>query len=108
MWHAAWRGLRADCAADKVLAPRRRLRPDAPHRTQRRPCCEPQARKTLDLALPPRSRAALCALIRPLDDESGQQPYAGPCCGYLTLDARGKHETCQIICHCATDSCIRA
>ncbi|MEV7548708.1 CPCC family cysteine-rich protein [Amycolatopsis sp. NPDC089917] len=27
---------------------------------------------------------------------AGSGPYACPCCGYLTLDARGEHETCQI------------
>jgi hypothetical protein len=27
---------------------------------------------------------------------AGSSPYACPCCGYLTLDARGEHETCQV------------
>jgi hypothetical protein len=45
------------------------------------PCCEPLARETLDLALralPPRSRAALRALIHPLDDEIRRKTLPDP------------------------------
>ena len=27
---------------------------------------------------------------------AGSGPYACPCCGFLTLDARGEHEICQV------------
>jgi hypothetical protein len=45
------------------------------------PCCVPQARETLDLALqalPPRSRAALRALIHPLDDGICRRTLSDP------------------------------
>ena len=45
------------------------------------PCCEPLARETLDSALralPPRSRAVLCALIHPLDEEIRRKTLTDP------------------------------